>query len=100
MFSFAVEQLPWEVRKYLRWKMSTITPNVIKNCVARSSFRYTKSKNSSMQLLYDIHVVSMQYTEDFTESQSTVQELMMLSSSDVVVFRQTTTTGWEPGANT
>ena len=41
---FTVETLPWELRKLLKWRMSPITPNVVKNCIARSGFRATKSK--------------------------------------------------------
>ncbi|KAH3717503.1 hypothetical protein DPMN_060293 [Dreissena polymorpha] len=37
-----VEQLPWEVRKYLKWRITSITPNVVKHCLARSGFRITK----------------------------------------------------------
>ncbi|KAK3748193.1 hypothetical protein QZH41_012997 [Actinostola sp. cb2023] len=37
-----VAQLPHELRKLLKWKMSSITPNVIKQCIARSGFRPTK----------------------------------------------------------
>ncbi|KAH3717495.1 hypothetical protein DPMN_060789 [Dreissena polymorpha] len=38
----SVEQLPWEVRKYLKWRITSITPNVVKHCLARSGFRITK----------------------------------------------------------
>lgn len=41
---FAVELLPAEQRQLLKWKMSTITPNVIKQTIARSHFIVTKSK--------------------------------------------------------
>ncbi|XP_052804936.1 tubulin monoglutamylase TTLL4-like isoform X2 [Mya arenaria] len=37
-----VEQLPWEHRKYLKWRLSPITPNVVKHVLARSGFRITK----------------------------------------------------------
>ncbi|KAJ7318897.1 Tubulin polyglutamylase ttll4 [Desmophyllum pertusum] len=37
-----VAQLPTELRKLLRWKMSSITPNVIKQCIARAGFKPTK----------------------------------------------------------
>ncbi|KAL4222570.1 Tubulin polyglutamylase ttll4 [Mactra antiquata] len=37
-----VEQLPWDLRKYLKWRLSPITPNVVKHCLARSGFRITK----------------------------------------------------------
>ena len=60
-----VEQLPWEVRKYLRWRLSPITPNIVKSTVARSGFRYTKSrKNKQLILLKSTPVLlsSMQIT--------------------------------------
>ncbi|KAH3778192.1 hypothetical protein DPMN_179645 [Dreissena polymorpha] len=38
----SVEQLPWEVRKYLKWRITSVTPNVVKHCLARSGFRITK----------------------------------------------------------
>lgn len=40
-FSFCslVEQLPLPLRKMMKWKMSTITPNIVKNTVIRSGFR-------------------------------------------------------------
>ncbi|XP_045170365.2 tubulin monoglutamylase TTLL4-like isoform X3 [Mercenaria mercenaria] len=37
-----VEQLPWDYRKFLKWRLSPITPNVVKHCLARSGFRITK----------------------------------------------------------
>ncbi|KAK3102681.1 hypothetical protein FSP39_013107 [Pinctada imbricata] len=37
-----VEQLPWEIRKLLKWRMSPITPNIIKHTLARVGFRITK----------------------------------------------------------
>ncbi|KAM9305042.1 tubulin monoglutamylase TTLL4 [Gastrophryne carolinensis] len=37
-----VALLPWAQRKLLKWKMSTVTPNVVKQAVARSHFRVTK----------------------------------------------------------
>uniref|UniRef100_A0A8C0BWI4 Tubulin tyrosine ligase like 4 n=1 Tax=Buteo japonicus TaxID=224669 RepID=A0A8C0BWI4_9AVES len=40
-----VEKLPWEQRKLLRWKMCTVTPNIVKQTVGRSHFRVSKSNN-------------------------------------------------------
>ncbi|KAL3831786.1 hypothetical protein ACJMK2_023490 [Sinanodonta woodiana] len=37
-----VEQLQWEFRKLLKWRMSPITPNVVKGALSRSGFRATK----------------------------------------------------------
>ncbi|XP_061089419.1 tubulin polyglutamylase TTLL4 [Conger conger] len=37
-----VEMLPDEQRKLLKWKMSSVTPNVVKHTVARSHFKATK----------------------------------------------------------
>ncbi|XP_068716224.1 tubulin monoglutamylase TTLL4-like [Montipora foliosa] len=37
-----VAPLPAELRKLLKWKMSSITPNVIKQCIARTGFKPTK----------------------------------------------------------
>ncbi|KAL0985641.1 hypothetical protein UPYG_G00159830 [Umbra pygmaea] len=37
-----VEPLPADQRKLLRWKMSTVTPNVVKHTIARSHFKATK----------------------------------------------------------
>ncbi|XP_065839948.1 tubulin monoglutamylase TTLL4-like [Oscarella lobularis] len=44
---FAVEgekltKLPRSVLKLFKWKMSSITPNIVKNCLARSGFKATK----------------------------------------------------------
>lgn len=41
----AVELLPVEQRRLLKWKMSTVTPNVVKRVIARSHFKATKSKS-------------------------------------------------------
>ncbi|NXK80440.1 TTLL4 polyglutamylase, partial [Amazona guildingii] len=41
----AVEKLPWEQRKLLRWKMCTITPNIVKQTISRSHFRVSKKTN-------------------------------------------------------
>jgi len=38
-----VQSLPAEYRKLLLWRMSPITPNVVKSCIARSGFRPTTS---------------------------------------------------------
>uniref|UniRef100_A0A8B9PZV6 Tubulin tyrosine ligase like 4 n=1 Tax=Apteryx owenii TaxID=8824 RepID=A0A8B9PZV6_APTOW len=40
-----VEKLPWEQRKLLRWKMSTVTPNIVKQTISRSHFRVSKKSN-------------------------------------------------------
>ncbi|XP_068102105.1 tubulin monoglutamylase TTLL4 [Hyperolius riggenbachi] len=40
-----VELLPWAQRKLLKWKMSTVTPNIVKQTVGRSHFRATKKAN-------------------------------------------------------
>ncbi|XP_069472972.1 tubulin monoglutamylase TTLL4 isoform X2 [Ambystoma mexicanum] len=40
-----VELLPWEQRKLLKWRMSTVTPNVVKQVIARSHFRITKKNH-------------------------------------------------------
>ncbi|XP_069792027.1 tubulin monoglutamylase TTLL4 isoform X2 [Narcine bancroftii] len=37
-----IEQLPWEQRRQMKWKISTVTPIVVKNAVARSHFKITK----------------------------------------------------------
>ncbi|XP_075037127.1 tubulin monoglutamylase TTLL4 isoform X2 [Mixophyes fleayi] len=37
-----VEPLPWAQRKLMKWKMSTVTPIIVKQTVARSNFRVTK----------------------------------------------------------
>ncbi|ESO93174.1 hypothetical protein LOTGIDRAFT_176747, partial [Lottia gigantea] len=39
-----VELLPWEIRKLLKWRMSPITPNIVKSALARVGFRISKSK--------------------------------------------------------
>ncbi|XP_039612398.1 tubulin polyglutamylase TTLL4 isoform X2 [Polypterus senegalus] len=40
-----VEVLPSEQRKLLKWKMSTVTPNVVKLTIARSHFKVTKKSH-------------------------------------------------------
>ena len=40
-----VEALPPEIAKLLKWRMSPITPNIVKHTIARSGFRATKSKS-------------------------------------------------------
>ncbi|KAF0026863.1 hypothetical protein F2P81_021600 [Scophthalmus maximus] len=40
-----VELLPAEQRRLLKWKMSTVTPNVVKNTIARSHFKVTKKSH-------------------------------------------------------
>ncbi|XP_074949285.1 tubulin monoglutamylase TTLL4 [Phalacrocorax aristotelis] len=40
-----VEKLPWEQRKLLRWKMCTVTPNIVKQTVGRSHFRVSTKTN-------------------------------------------------------
>ncbi|XP_048862885.1 tubulin polyglutamylase TTLL4 [Brienomyrus brachyistius] len=40
-----VEDLPSEQKKLLKWKMSSVTPNVVKNAIARSHFTATKKSH-------------------------------------------------------
>lgn len=40
-----VELLPAEQRRLLKWKMSTVTPNVVKQTIARSHFKVTKKSH-------------------------------------------------------
>ncbi|XP_062972850.1 tubulin monoglutamylase TTLL4 isoform X2 [Elgaria multicarinata webbii] len=40
-----VEKLPWEQRKMLRWKMSTVTPNIVKQTITRSHFKISRRNN-------------------------------------------------------
>ncbi|KAJ0006027.1 hypothetical protein NQD34_015921 [Periophthalmus magnuspinnatus] len=40
-----VELLPIEQRRLLKWKMSTVTPNIVKNTIARSHFKVTKKSH-------------------------------------------------------
>lgn len=40
-----VEKLPWEQRRMLRWKMSTVTPNIVKQAIARSHFKISRRNN-------------------------------------------------------
>uniref|UniRef100_UPI00398EE9DE tubulin monoglutamylase TTLL4-like isoform X1 n=2 Tax=Pristiophorus japonicus TaxID=55135 RepID=UPI00398EE9DE len=37
-----IELLPWDQRKQMKWKMSTVTPIVVKNAISRSHFKITK----------------------------------------------------------
>ncbi|XP_067843149.1 tubulin polyglutamylase TTLL4 isoform X3 [Heptranchias perlo] len=37
-----IEQLPLDQRKQMKWKMSSVTPIVVKNAIARSHFKVTK----------------------------------------------------------
>lgn len=43
-----VEKLPWEQRKLLRWKMSTVTPNIVKQTIGRSHFKISKSESLAL----------------------------------------------------
>ncbi|XP_028971556.2 tubulin polyglutamylase TTLL4 isoform X1 [Esox lucius] len=40
-----VEPLPPDQRKLLKWKMSSVTPNVVKHTIARSHFKATKKSH-------------------------------------------------------
>ncbi|KAM3916696.1 tubulin monoglutamylase TTLL4 isoform 2-T2 [Leptodactylus fuscus] len=40
-----VDLLPWPERKLLKWKISTVTPNIVKQTIARSHFRVTKKNH-------------------------------------------------------
>ncbi|NXJ13088.1 TTLL4 polyglutamylase, partial [Odontophorus gujanensis] len=40
-----VEKLPWEQRKLLRWKMCTVTPNIVKQTISRSHFKVSKKSS-------------------------------------------------------
>ncbi|XP_053296410.1 tubulin polyglutamylase TTLL4 isoform X1 [Pleuronectes platessa] len=40
-----VELLPAEQRRLLKWKMSTVTPNVVRHTIARSHFKVTKKSH-------------------------------------------------------
>lgn len=47
-----VEQLPLPLRKMMKWKMSSITPNVVKNTVIRSGFRLISGMLHSNQIFF------------------------------------------------
>jgi len=49
-----VKSLPEEYRRLLLWRMSPITPNVVKSCLARSGFKPTTSTRRSFLLHYHI----------------------------------------------
>ncbi|XP_037644936.1 tubulin polyglutamylase TTLL4 isoform X1 [Sebastes umbrosus] len=40
-----VELLPVEQRRLLKWKISTVTPNIVKHTIARSHFKVTKKSH-------------------------------------------------------
>lgn len=40
-----VELLPIEQRRLLKWRMSAVTPNIVKNTIARSHFKVTKKSH-------------------------------------------------------
>lgn len=40
-----VELLPVEQRRLLKWKMSTVTPNIVKHAISRSHFKVTKKSH-------------------------------------------------------
>ena len=42
---YTVEHLPRKYRQLMKWRMSQLTPIVIKSCIARSGFRTTTSKH-------------------------------------------------------
>ena len=46
MFIILDTPFPYEIRRLLKWKMSTITPNIIKQCIARVGFTRAKSECS------------------------------------------------------
>ncbi|XP_074857722.1 tubulin monoglutamylase TTLL4 isoform X2 [Carettochelys insculpta] len=52
-----VEKLPWEQRKLLRWKMSSVTPNIVKQTIGRSHFKVSK-KNSDWLGCWGHHMKS------------------------------------------
>ncbi|NWV34355.1 TTLL4 polyglutamylase, partial [Grantiella picta] len=41
----AVEKLPWEQRKLLRWKMCKLTPSIVKQTIGRSHFSMSKKND-------------------------------------------------------
>jgi len=47
---FLVERLPRKYRQLLRWRMSQLTPIVVKLCIARAGFRSTASKSGWIYL--------------------------------------------------
>ncbi|OXB69196.1 hypothetical protein ASZ78_011316 [Callipepla squamata] len=47
-----VEKLPWEQRKLLRWKMCTVTPNIVKQTISRSHFRVSKKLSGSTRRIW------------------------------------------------
>lgn len=53
---FIVELLPVEQRRLLKWKMTTVTPNVVKHTIARSHFRITKSKSSHLSVFMSVEM--------------------------------------------
>ena len=52
---FSDTLLPYEIRRLLKWKMSTITPNVIKQCIAMVGFTKAKSEYLPKCLFHSIN---------------------------------------------
>ncbi|XP_014386544.1 PREDICTED: LOW QUALITY PROTEIN: tubulin polyglutamylase TTLL4 [Myotis brandtii] len=55
-----VEKLPWEQRKLLRWKMSTVTPNIVKQTIGRSHFKVS-TKNDDWLGCWGHHMKSSSF---------------------------------------
>lgn len=51
MLVFTVELLPLEQRSLLKWKISSVTPNIVRQTITRSHFKVTKSKPFYFHLL-------------------------------------------------
>ena len=52
-----VSQFPLDIRKILKWKSSTVTPKVVRYCLARTGFKVTK-KNSEWLGIWGKHMKS------------------------------------------
>ena len=64
MHTFSVGLLPCEFRKLMKWRMSPITPNVVKQALQRSNFKITKSKLQLCNKFFHFQFFSSSTTGD------------------------------------
>ena len=74
----------------LKWRMSNITPNVVKHCIARSGFRASRSKyidlrNSNSRFILDLSIrfiLSLMFARKNEETSSAEEKYHLHHTDD------------------
>ena len=90
--------LPKEQRALLKWKMSSITPNVVKNCIARTGF--TKCTSKLYMYTNILSIIYITFIKTLIIFIFVTYLHIFLNTYNVSIVPQEGAGGWATGAGT